>query len=157
MKTHAFVVGRLDPIRSIGDPKKGLFAIDLQIENCHHLDEVRLGFRAPERVRRAHVKGVVNADVCRLTLPARIVKQLGLRVTGKIGVRGRHGRITVRKTAYGASITLLGREGTFTAIIDPDCETAVVGWFVLQELDLLADYNHKRLVRRDPRYRIVEL
>jgi hypothetical protein len=36
-------------------------------------------------------------------------------------------------------------------------KTALIGAIVLEQLDLLVDCTHQRLVPRDPRYQIVEI
>ena len=48
-------------------------------------------------------------------------------------------------------LQMLGREGTFTAVIEPKRETALVGAIVLEDLDLLVDCTSQRVIPRDPR------
>ena len=54
--------------------------------------------------------------------------------------------------AEGVYVQLLGRHGTFTAIVEPRRTTALVGAIVLEDLDLLVDCTaEQRVVPRDPR------
>jgi hypothetical protein len=78
------------------------------------------------------------------------VKRLGLPPAAPINVRYADGRRGRRKQAQGVFAQLLGREGTFTAVVEPKRETALIGAFVLEELDLLVDRTQQRLVPRDP-------
>ena len=45
---------------------------------------------------------------------------------------------------------LLGRHGTFTAVVEPGRQTALVRAIVLEDLDLLVDCVGPRVVPRDP-------
>jgi hypothetical protein len=54
-------------------------------------------------------------------------------------------------------VRLLGREGTFTAIIEPKRATALIGAIVLDDLDLLVDCTAQKVVPRDPSGPIYEI
>jgi hypothetical protein len=47
-------------------------------------------------------------------------------------------------------LQLLGRHGVFTAVVEPDREDALIGTFVLEELDLLVDCATQSLYPREP-------
>jgi len=49
------------------------------------------------------------------------------------------------------------RHGTFTAIVEPKRETALIGAIVLEDLDLLVDCQKQRVVPRDPRGAVYEI
>jgi hypothetical protein len=92
-----------------------------------------------------------------LVLPQAIVKQLGLPMTGRIGVRYADGRRARRPQAEGVYVEILGRHDTFSAVVEPKRTTALVGAIVLEALDLLADCRRQRVVPRDPRGPIFEI
>ena len=137
----------------------GRFAVDLDVANFGDVEKAREGTLKPGNVRRVSLQGVVDFDsgAARFVLPSSAVKQLGLHITGKVRVRYADGRTALRPTAQGALVTLLGREDTFTAVIEPKRDTALIGAVVLEDLDLLVDCTHQRLVPRDPRYQIAEI
>jgi predicted aspartyl protease len=85
-----------------------------------------------------------------LVLPQAVVEQLGLPLGRKIKVRYADGRRAQRREAKGALIKLMGREDTFTAVIEPKRDTALIGAIVLEALDLLADNRRARLIPRHP-------
>jgi predicted aspartyl protease len=143
--------------RMLGEAKVGRFAVDVDIANFTDTEKVREGSLEPNQVRHVTIKGVVDSGAARFVLPADVVKHLGLRITGKVKVRYADGRTAVRNTAQGALVSLLGREDTFTAVVEPKRDTALIGAVVLEELDLLVDCTHQRLVPRDPRYQIAEI
>jgi len=90
-------------------------------------------------------------------LPVALVKQLGLRFRGTIQVRYADGRTRERREAEGAHVVLLGREDTFSAIIEPKRKDALIGAIVLEALDLLVDCQKQCLVPRDPQGAIYEI
>jgi predicted aspartyl protease len=110
----------------------------------------REGKLAPEKVRRARIKGVVDTVSVSLVLPAAVVKQLGLPKQTSVKVRYADGRTATRDTVRDAQVELLGRDGTFKALVEPKREDALIGAIVLEDLDLLPDCTGERLVPRDP-------
>ena len=73
------------------------------------------------------------------------------------GFRDAGGRRVQREGAEGVYVHLLGRRGTFTAIVEPRRKTALVGAIVLDDLDLLVDCTAQRVIPRDPRGAIYEI
>jgi hypothetical protein len=51
----------------------------------------------------------------------------------------------------------LGRDGVFSAIIEPDRKDALIGAIVLEELDLLVDCTTQTLRPRDPKEIVSEI
>lgn len=143
--------------RSKGGNGVGRFSIDLEVANNDDVAAVRRWDLKPEQVRRATIKGVVASGAAKLILPQAFVKQLGLPLSSKVAVRYADGRRAQRSTAEAAYVEILGRHGTFTAIVEPKRETALVGAIVLEDLDLLVDCTNQRVVPRDPRTPIYEI
>jgi predicted aspartyl protease len=133
------------------------FSVDFEVANNDDLALVRRGMMRPEQVRRQTVRGVVDSGATKLVLPQAVVKQLGLALMDKIKVRYADGRTAERREAEGTYVELLGRHGTFTAIVEPKRTTALVGAIVLEDLDLLVDCVGQRVVPRDPRGAIYEI
>jgi hypothetical protein len=48
------------------------------------------------------------------------------------------------------AVAVLGRHGTFSAVVEPKRKTELVGAIVLEDLDLLVDCSAGRLIPRDP-------
>jgi predicted aspartyl protease len=110
-----------------------------------------------DQVRRRTIRAIVDSGATKLVLPESLVKELGLPRGDKIKVRYADGRTAQRRGAEGAYVELLGRHGTFTAIVEPNRETALLGAIVLEDLDLLVDCPNERVVPRDPRGVIHEI
>lgn len=111
---------------------------------------VRHGLLVPERVRQANLRGVVNRRVMRLVLPEAVAERLGLKSAGDATVRYADGRTATRRMAGEVRVRLLGREGVFTAILEPNRHTALLGRIVLDDLDLVVDRTMQTLRPRDP-------
>ena len=78
------------------------------------------------------------------------MKRLGLPLGDSVKVRYADGRQAKRKGAEGVYVQLLGRHGTFSAIVEPKRKTALIGAIVLEDLDLLVDCSAQRVIPRDP-------
>jgi predicted aspartyl protease len=135
----------------------GKFSVDFEV--CNYRDVVRAedGHLAPERVRRARIKGVVDTGSVALVLPAAVVKQLGLPKRSRTKGRYADGRKATRDVADDAYIEMFGRHSTFQAIVEPRREDALIGAIVLEALDLLPDCKEERLVPRDPEMMSTEI
>jgi predicted aspartyl protease len=144
-------------LRLMGAEKVGRFAIQCEVANFGDILNVRDGLLAPEKVRRSTVAGVVDSGATHVVLPLSVAKRLGLRSTGKVKVRYADGRTGTRDRVEGIYLELLGRHGAFSAVVEPHRRTVLLGAIVLEELDLLIDCTHRRLIPRDPRYVITEI
>jgi hypothetical protein len=137
-------------MRARGADDVGRISADLEVANDGDQVLVRHGRVQPDQVRRETIRGVVRTKVMRLVLPEAVVKRLGLPPGELAPVRyadGRRGRL---RLVHGVFVRLLGRDGTDSAISDPDRDTALIGAIVLADLDLTIDDAEHRLVPRDP-------
>jgi predicted aspartyl protease len=145
-------------MRVIGNKKMGRFSVDVELVNNEDLIKARSGMLDPAKVRRVTISGLVDTGAARLVLPQSAVKALGLPVKAKkVKVRYADGRRAMRAEADEVRLFYLGRDGAFSAVIEPKRETALIGAIVLKELDLLVDSTMSRLVPRDPHYVVSEI
>ena len=135
----------------------GRFSVEVEIANNDDLALVRRGMLKPKQVRREMVQGIVDSGAAMLVLPESVVKRLGLPMGNLVGVRYADGRRARRREAKGVSLKLLGREDTFSAVVEPKRPNALIGAIVLEALDLLVDCKNQRVVPRDPRGAIYEI
>ena len=144
-------------MRARGANGVGRFSIEFEVANNDDLALMHRGLLPPDQVRRQTIRGVVDSGAAKLVLPKAVVQQLGLRLGDKINVRYADGRRAQRREAEGAYVELLGRHGTFTAIVEPKRQTALVGAIVLEDMDLLVDCQNQRVIPRDPRGALFEI
>ena len=144
-------------MRARGGNGLGRFSVEFEVANNDDLALARRGVLPPDQVRRETLRGVVDSGAAMLVLPQAVVKRLGLALGDRIKVRCADGRRARRRKAEGAYVELLGRHDTFTAIIGPKRETALLGAIVLEALELLVDCQNNRVVPRDPSGPIYEI
>ncbi|HZU34437.1 MAG TPA: retroviral-like aspartic protease family protein [Gemmataceae bacterium] len=137
-------------MRAKGANGVGRFSVDIEVANSDDLALAYRGLLPPDQVRRQTIPAIVDSGAAKLVLPQRVVKQLGLRLGNPISVRYADGRRAQRRQAEGAYVQLLGRHGTFAAIVEPRRQTGLVGAIVLEDLDLLVDCQSQRVIPRDP-------
>jgi clan AA aspartic protease len=134
----------------------GRFSVEFEVVNREDVTKAKLGLIPAKKIRRMKLKGVVDTGASRLVLPQRVVKQLGLEPTGIVNVRYADGREVVRPTVDDVQVELLGRQSVFKASVEPHRQTALIGAFVLEDLDFLVDPLKMKLVPRDPKMIISE-
>jgi clan AA aspartic protease len=142
---------RRPSMRTIGANGVGRFSVEFEIVNREDLVRAKDGTIPRNNVRRMKIAGVVDPGAVTLVLPQAVVKNLGLPLGDKIKVRYADGRRAQRRVAEEADVKLLGRHDTFSAIVEPKRNTALIGVFVLEILDLLVDPKNQRLIPRDPK------
>lgn len=138
-------------MRTVGANGVGRVNIEFEITNYDDLVLVRRGNLPPEKVRRQTIQGIVDPGATTLVLPESVVKRLGLPPGDTTQVTYADGRTAQRDQAEGAYVEILGRHGTFTALVEPRRRLALIGAVVLEVLDLLVDCRKGRLIPRDPR------
>jgi predicted aspartyl protease len=132
------------------EPFMGRFSVEVELANYKDIARAEAGDIPVDQVRRMKIRGVVDTGATRLVIPQSVVQQLGLDVSGDVKVRYADGRTGERSTAQGIRLSYGGREGVFSAVIEPLRESLLVGAIVLEELDFLADCIGQMLVPRDP-------
>ena len=134
-----------------GEPDDvGRFSVEIEVANYADMIRAQDGRLPPDQVRRETITGVVDSGAVRLVLPEAVVKRLGLPLGDPIPVKYADNRRARRRLVKGVFAQLLGRDGTFTAVVEPKRDTARIGAIVLEDLDFLVDCKNSRLVPRDP-------
>jgi clan AA aspartic protease len=117
-----------------------------QIENVYDLHEVTLGCRTAEAVRRVDVSdALVDTGASTLSLPKRLVAQLGLKPLRPRSARTSAGTVTLQ--TYGtARLIVLGRECSCDVVEIPDDCPVLIGQIPLELLDFVVDPSGQRLI-----------
>ena len=143
-------------IKRRGTRRMGRFAVGIELANNRDLLKAEDGELPEVKVRRIQTQGVVDTGASRLVIPKSVVEQLGLKVTGKVGVRYADGRRAVRSVVDNVHVSLLGRSSVFKATVEPKRDSVLIGAIVLEDLDFLVDPQQERLLPRDPKMIISE-
>ena len=139
-----------------GEKRMGRFGVEIVLANNKDLLKAEDGDLPDDEVRRVRIRGVVDSGATRLVIPKTVADQLGLKVTGKVGVRYAVGRRAVRSVVDNVHVPLLGRSSVFKAAIEPRRDSVLIGAIVLEDLDFLIDPQRERLLPRDPKMIISE-
>ena len=130
----------------------GMGRVTVEIELTNHQDSVLAGHGnlAADKVRHVRVSGLVDTGASYLVLPKSVAVQLGVPAAGKAIVRYADRRKATRNVVGDVQVDLLGRQGTFKAIVEPKRDDVLIGAIVLEDLDLLVDCRTQKLRPRDP-------
>ncbi len=126
--------------------KMGIITITITVTNL--VDEIlaERSFIPNEQVRSITLDHVlVDTGATRLCLPADIINQLGLPLSGEIEVKTAAGIIKARLFKR-LSLTVEGRKGEFTCVELPGGEDALLGVIPMEELGLQPDVINQRLI-----------
>lgn len=140
-----------------GRKSMGRFSVDVTLLNNRDVQMAAGGAIPQDSVRRLVLSGVVDTGAAKLILPQSAATQLGLPLSTDTRVRYADNRTATRAVAEEVRLELLGRHGTFSAVVEPDRTTALIGAIVLEELDLVVDCVTQTLHPRDPNFVITEI
>jgi len=99
---------------------------------------------------RLEIEAWVDTGATRLVLPQSAVDQLGLPVVGKTKATLADQTTIERDVVRYVWLKLLGREGVFTAIVEPNRTDGLLGAIVMEDLDMVADCVTGTCHPRDP-------
>jgi predicted aspartyl protease len=116
------------------------------IESLQDLWAKERGLCSPNQVRRITVSdALVDTEAPLLSLPARLIRQLGLREQYKRRVPTRTGAIEA--TVYDAvRLTIQGRTCTMDVMEAPDNVAVLIGQLALVHLDFVIDPRSRSLI-----------
>jgi predicted aspartyl protease len=124
----------------------GKVVVPARVENVYDLHEVSLGSRPAEEVRRLDISDALSdTGASTLSLPRRMVAQLGLKPFRKRQARTSAGTVTLQ--VYGTvRLTIQDRDCTCDVVeISDDCPV-LIGQVPLELLDLVVDPCGQRLI-----------
>jgi hypothetical protein len=135
----------------------GRIVVDFVIADNREVVRARPEDRIPDSVRHVTLRGVVDSGAVRLVLPQRAMDELGLEYADDVVGRYADNRRTLRQRVKNVWLSLCGRDGIFSATIEPDREDALIGAIVLEELDLIVDCPAESVHPRDPDHIVTEV
>jgi predicted aspartyl protease len=99
-----------------------------------------------EKIRTIEIKdALVDTGAAMLNLHIDQINELGLMFLRKVRVKTANG--TVERNIYGvARVEIQGRESEFDVLEVPDDVPVLVGYIVLEQLDLVPDTSSRRLI-----------
>jgi predicted aspartyl protease len=124
----------------------GRVIVTAKIENVADLYNVKDGVLPAEQVRRVEVTdALVDTSVTTLSLPKRLITELGLMPLRRRTVRAPSGLVTFNAFA-GVRLEVQGRECTCDVLELPDDCAVLIGQSPLTLLDFVVDSQSQRLI-----------
>jgi len=123
----------------------GRVLTEATIENLKDLWAVETGTLPPDRARRALVPdALVDTGATLVSLPTRLIRQLGLKRVGTKPVISSVG--PAEAAMYEAvRLTIMGRSCTMDVLEVPDHVPVLIGQLPLEHLDLVIDTRSRQL------------
>ena len=124
----------------------GCVLTEATIENVKDLVAVELNVLTADRVRRITVPdALVDTGATLLSLPTRLIRQLGLSKTRIKRVTSSTG-LTEAAMYSAVQLTIQGRTCTMDVIEVPDDVPVLIGQIPLEHLDLVVDLRSRTLI-----------
>jgi len=112
----------------------GLIMIPLQLRNA-------LSGGEP-----VEVDGKIDTGATMLVIPGAVAARLNLPTIRKQIVKYANETAEEKDVVWGVELEICGRKGVFSAIVEPKKNYALIGAIVMEELDLLADPQGRRVL-----------
>ena len=124
----------------------GRVLTEATIENLKDLWAVERGLETSDQVRRIVVPdALVDTGATLLSLPTRLVQQLGLAKTSRRRVTSSAG-VTEADMYEAVRLTIQGRDCTLDVMEVPDAVPVLIGQIPLEHLDLVVDLRNRTLI-----------
>jgi hypothetical protein len=124
----------------------GKVLVSAKIENWFDIEGVFRGEVRPEQVRHIELdNALVDKSVTTLSLPKRLINDLGLHIFGKRQARAATGMVTFEYYSP-VRLTVQDRDCTIDVTEGADDSPALIGLVPLQLLDFLVDPKNNRLI-----------
>jgi len=124
----------------------GRVLTEATIENMEDLWAAKRGLIPPEQIRRVVVSdALVDTGATLLSLPTRIIRQLGLAERYKKRVTS-SGGVTDAGVYEAVRLTIQGRDCTMDVMEVPDTVPVLIGQLPLEHLDLVIDPRNRQLI-----------
>jgi predicted aspartyl protease len=131
----------------------------MKLELANYVDVVRAaaGDFPTAEIRRYEIDGVVDTGAAQLVLPESASTALGLEEAWRAKVTYADGHTQNRAVVKNVWLQVCGRDSVFSAVIEPDRKTALIGAIVMEALDLVVDCVTQQLHPRDPKMMLAEI
>lgn len=124
----------------MGEQEMGKVLTEATVENLEDLWAKKRGLIPPDQVRRVVVPdALVDTGAYLLSMPTRLIRQLGLTEHSKKRVLNSHGQV-MEANVYGpVRLTIQGRDCPMDVIEVPDNVPMLIGQIPLEAMDFVVD------------------
>ncbi|MDZ4658548.1 MAG: hypothetical protein SH868_13305 [Bythopirellula sp.] len=129
----------------------------LELANFADIVRIESGDISADMLRRFECEGVVDTGAAHLVIPGAAMEALGLEEVWQAKVRYADGHTASRPVVKKVWLRLCDRDDVFSAVVEPNRDTALIGAIVLEALDLVVDCVTQKLHPRDPHQMLTEM
>jgi len=115
------------------------------VKNFGDLLKYHEGTIKEKQIRSVELEALVDTGATFLSIPPDRIRELGLTYSQSRNVRTANGEVK-RKVFAGALISILGRETQASVMENDETTPALIGYLVLEDLDLVPDPSSKKLI-----------
>ena len=124
----------------------GRVRTEVTIENVKDMYAVELGIILPDQIRKIVVAdALVDTGATLLSVPTRLIQQLGLKKVGMKRVTASSGQ-TEAGIYETVRLTIQGRSCTMDVMEVPDTVPVLIGQIPLEHLDFVVDLRNRKLI-----------
>ena len=124
----------------------GRVRTEVTIENVKDMYAVELGIILPDQIRKIVVAdALVDTGATLLSVPTRLIQQLGLKKVGMKRVTASSGQ-TEAGIYEAVRLTIQGRSCTMDVMEVPDTVPVLIGQIPLEHLDFVVDLRNRKLI-----------
>jgi predicted aspartyl protease len=135
----------------------GRFSMKIELANFADIILAEKAGLAPEAIRRVEVDGIVDTGAAQLVIPGSAAEALGLEEAWQAKVTYADGHSQNRPVVKNAWLRVCDRDSVFSAVVEPNRKTALIGAIVMEALDLVVDCVTQELQPRDPKMMLTEI
>jgi predicted aspartyl protease len=146
----SYTLAPTDPAKAEAQPMgietMGKVTTEATLENAGDVWAIRQGLISPDQLRRIEVSNaLVDTGATLISMPLRLIEQLGLDLVSTKRVRGTTG---VGEAGLYSSVrlTIQGRSCTMDVLEVPDDVPVLIGQIPLEHLDFVVDLRDQKLI-----------
>ncbi|HYV35097.1 MAG TPA: aspartyl protease family protein, partial [Gemmataceae bacterium] len=125
----------------------GRVTTEAMVENLQDLWDVNRSMLAADQIRKVTISdALVDTGATTLSLPSRLIKDLGLRKTSSKQVTTSSGEIVEAALYDAVRLTIQDRNCTIDVLEVPDNLPALIGQIPLELLDFVVDLRGRKLI-----------
>lgn len=113
----------------------GKVIVKAKLTNADDITVAKRGYIAQEAIRTMEVEGILDTDAVLISLPEKIVNELGLEEVAQRTIRYANGQIAMKSIAGSLTIDINGKTAVTNCIVEPHSDTILIGHTALGNMD----------------------
>ncbi len=124
----------------------GKTIVDVKFTNAGDVTVSNRGYIPQSEIRSINTQGIVDTGAVLVSLPEKLVNELGLEIVEKRRVRSANGETADKSIAGGLLVEIQGRTSETRCIVEPESSAVLIGQIPLEEMDWMVHPQAQKLV-----------